>query len=374
MGHDHRNPSRREVLIKMVGAGGAMLLVPGVFRAADVDPRIEKIISGTISVDMHNHISIPFAKTPADAWPDPELDLAGEMKRAGLSVSCHTYAVDSLRDAQPGEYYRYHLQNLDFMDRLLAKSQMRRAYTMKDLQTAHDLKQPIIIQNAEGCQFLEGHLDRVAEAYARGMRHFQLLHSRPDLVAPLGDIQSTAPSQYGGLTSFGAEVVKECNRLGMVVDLAHGTYETVLGALKVAKQPLTVTHSAMNSPTGRGNAAPNLYPRLLSREYAKAVADAGGIVGIWRLFDTTKGYVAAVKEMVDVIGVDHVGIGTDTELTQPTARAVPYTNKIWPDQNGGFLYAVVGEMLAQGFHQDEIAKIVGGNYCRLFDQVTAGHA
>jgi membrane dipeptidase len=78
--------------------------------------------------------------------------------------------------------------------------------------------------------FIEGRLDRVEEVYKRGVRHLQLLHEHDDKVAPLGDV-ITASAHLGGLTVFGAKVVKECNRLGILVDLAHASPETVLGAL-----------------------------------------------------------------------------------------------------------------------------------------------
>jgi membrane dipeptidase len=81
------------------------------------------------------------------------------------------------------------------------------------------------------------------------VRDLQLLHERDDLVSPLGDV-ITAPARLGGLTAFGAKVVKECNRLGIVVDLAHASPETVLGALKVATQPILVSHTGLDSRTG----------------------------------------------------------------------------------------------------------------------------
>ncbi len=112
---------------------------------------------------MHSHVQIPFAKNPADARPDPDIDLAGEMKRSGFSAICQTYNLDTVVTAQPGEYYRYYLQSLAFEDRLLAKNHMRRALNLKDLQTAHDQRQPIIIQSAEGAQFIEGRLERIEE-------------------------------------------------------------------------------------------------------------------------------------------------------------------------------------------------------------------
>jgi membrane dipeptidase len=129
----------------------------------------------------------------------------------------------------------------------------------------------------------------------------------------------------------------------------------------------------MSGAAGKRNTSADMQRRLITKEQAREVADAGGVMGVWwRLVVTMTEYVAAIRDMVDAAGVDHVGIGTDTDLT--ASYVLPYTNKIWPDENGGFFYAVAGEMLKQGFAPDEIGKIGGGNFCRVFAKVTAGHA
>jgi membrane dipeptidase len=112
---------------------------------------------------------------------------------------------------------------------------------------------------------------------------------------------------------------------------------------------------------------------VITAEQARAVADLGGVVGVWwRLFDTVTDYVTGIRARVEALGVDHVGIGTDSDLT--ASYVLPYINQIWPDENGGFVHAVVGEMLKQGFSADEIGKVCGGNFCRVFGQVTATRA
>lgn len=192
------------------------------------------------------------------------------------------------------------------------------------------------------------------------------------MVSPLGDVY-TAAAHLRGLTPFGAQVIKECNRLGIVVDLAHATSETVTGALKAATQPLIISHTGISRAAGQRNTSADMQRRLITKEHARDLADAGGVIGVWwRLVDTMKEYVAAIKDMVDAVGVEHVGIGSDTDLT--ASYVLPYTNKIWPDEDGGFFYAVAGEMLKQGFTPDEIGKIGGGNFCRVFAKVTTGHA
>jgi len=116
-----------------------------------------------------------------------------------------------------------------------------------------------------------------------------------------------------------------------------------------------------------------MKPRLISKEHAKVVADAGGVIGVWtHLADSLKDFVESIKAMVDAVGVDHVGIGSDTDLL--SSRVGQGTNKAWPGLTGGFFPAVVGEMLLHGFTPDDIDKVGGGNFCRVFGKVTAGHA
>jgi membrane dipeptidase len=190
------------------------------------------------------------------------------------------------------------------------------------------------------------------------------------MVAPLGDM-NTDPPHLGGLTTFGAQVVKECNHLGIVVDMAHASHETVAGALKVATQPLVISHTNLDTWTGKNlKMAEMMKPRLISREHAKVVADAGGIVGVWtHLTDSPQEFIGSIKAMVDAIGIDHVGIGTDTDLL--SSRMGGGTNYAWPVLTQSFFPLVVAEMLRQGFTTEEVSKVGGGNYCRVFDKVTA---
>ena len=82
--------------------------------------------------------------------------------------------------------------------------------------------------------------------------------------------------------------------------------------------------------------------------------------------------LGGIKRLVDAIGIDHVGTGSDTDIL--SSRSGQSTNAAWPGQSGGFFRAAVAEMLRQGFTPDDIGKIGGGNFCRVFDKVTTGHA
>jgi membrane dipeptidase len=127
------------------------------------------------------------------------------------------------------------------------------------------------------------------------------------MVPPLGDL-NTDPPHLGGATAFDAEVVKECNRLGILVDMAHASHQTVLDALKVTTQPLIISHTNIDTWTGKDSRmAQMMKPRLISKEHAKVVADAGGVIGVWtHLTDTPQEFVESIRAMVDTIGVDHI--------------------------------------------------------------------
>ena len=358
----------------MTAGAGVMLRSHTAWAEDGVDPRVSRIVASTIGIDTHNHVDVPL--TGAE-MPGPDIDLKGEMKRSGLSAICMTFATDY----QPGNAYERFLNGLASMDRQLRLNGMKRSLNPSDIRAAHKGHQPTVIQAVEGAHFLQGHLERVEVAYRRGLRHFGLLHDS-DASVPLGDVYTNVP-KFGGLTAFGASVVKECNRLGILIDLAHANKQTTEMALKVTDRPVVISHTGLDTQLGSDpHMAQMMRPRLIGKEQARMVADAGGAVGVWtHLADTPLEYAKNLRATVDVIGIDHVCIGTDTKLTPPSprpgrgfragvrhARIGERTNKAWADQSAGFYYVVVDAMLKTGFTPDEIGKIGGGNYLRIFGQ------
>ena len=292
---------------------------------------------------------------------------------------------------------------------MLTANKLRRALNLGDLKTAPRKSQPIVIQAVEGGHFLEGKAERVEMAYKRGLRHLGLLHDS-DAAVPLGDVY-TNPPRFGGLTDFGKQVIRECNRLGILIDLAHGSSETINAALRITTKPIIISHTGLDTQLGKNDRlAQMMRPRLISKEQAKIVADAGGVIGVWtHLAETLLEYAQNIRALVDVIGVDHVCLGTDTKLTAPyrspnnsggrpggpppglTPDNGPYgsrqntkppnslnngkrpgerTNEAWTEQKAGFYYAVIDALLKTGFKKDEIGRIGGGNYCRIFGEAT----
>src|SRR6202789_253141 len=131
MAQSHFNASRRGFLTAL--AAGATLHRQRFLNAAETDPILARVLANTISIDMHSHVAIAFGKPNA---PLPQFDLPGEMKRTGFSAVIQTYEVDSV-PAGPGEDYKHNLEALGFEDRLIAATHVKRALTLKDLETAH---------------------------------------------------------------------------------------------------------------------------------------------------------------------------------------------------------------------------------------------
>jgi len=159
------------------------------------------------------------------------------MKRSGLSAICMTFATDH----QQGDAYDRFLKGMAVMDQQLERNGMKRSLTPADINAGHKYGRSAVVQAIEGAHFLQGNLERAEEAYRRGLRHFGLLHDS-DASVPLGDVY-TNPPRFGGLTAFGADVIKECNRLGMLVDLAHASMQTTQAALKVTTRPVIISHT-----------------------------------------------------------------------------------------------------------------------------------
>jgi membrane dipeptidase len=207
----------------------------------------------------------------------------------------------------------------------------------------------------EGCDFLEGRVDRVQEAFDRGIRSLQLVHYR---VNELGDIQTEAPV-HGGLTPFGRDAVREMNRLGVVVDVAHATYDVVRGVTETTTQPIILSHSDIQDASG--------WARFISPDHARRVAETGGVIGSMPIIlgrrggDDVGAYVRYISRLVDVVGVDHVGIGTDMDGIGPGAIFTSYAR--WP--------SLAAALVDHGYRPAEAGKILGGNAQRVFQRVEA---
>jgi membrane dipeptidase len=325
-------------------------------QAAETASDALAVLRKSISVDVHTH----GGKTGITSKAPPNDDLAHAMQAGSLAVACLADVPDGPvlgRNAQgvlaavctpePGQLYRHHLERLAWIDEMVAKHGLRRALSAADLEAAHKAGEPAIIADVEGLDFLEMKLERLEEAHQRGIRHVQLVHYTPN---DIGDFQ-TGAIMHQGLTSFGAEVIRACHRLGFVCDLAHATEDMVNQAVKVATKPVLLSHTALSRSRAMGPTP--LSGRQISPDHARAIAETGGSIGIWHFFPNLDKYVDGLKEMAEIVGVDHVSIGTDQHVSPGSLP--DYTQ--WMH--------LVAAMLRGGFTPEEAGKIAGGNYMRI---------
>jgi microsomal dipeptidase-like Zn-dependent dipeptidase len=204
----------------------------------------------------------------------------------------------------------------------------------------------------EGLQDIEGkraNLDRLFDA---GFRMAGLAHFFDNEVA--GSMHGL---KKGGLTPFGVGIVRAMEAKGMVVDIAHCSHQCVAEVLNMATRPIVSSHGGVQA-TCKVN-------RNLTDEEIRGVARTGGVVGIgyWdaAVCDTSPAGIArAIAHVRDLVGIDHVGLGSD------------YDGAIATRFDTSRLDAITQALIDAGFSDADIAKVVGGNVLRVLGQVLPG--
>lgn len=352
--------TRRGVL-----AGGPLLCLAAASPAAsqpDRSAEARALLARMAAIDMHTHDgSIGGVRRMREQAPFT--DVAGPMRAGGMAAICLAIVDDApthrfdpadrrirpYRDPAPGELYEWSRKAFARAHAMAADQGMAVITDAAGLRAARS-GTPSVVIASEGADFTEGDPDRVDEALGKWrLRHLQLTHYR---VNELGDIQ-TEPPVHGGLTDAGAAVVRRCNALGVVVDVAHGTFDLVKRAAAVTSKPLILSHTSLADP-------PKPLSRLISPDHARAVAQTGGVVGVWpsqSRFPDLAAMAEGMKRMADVVGVDHVGLGSDMMgLVGPSVFS-SYA------QTADLAAALLGA----GFGAEEAGKILGGNYLRVFE-------
>ena len=322
-------------------------------------PALAQAVGGP-TIDVHSHGGTILGIRGQGGGNSSFTPLAEPMRQGGMAVICLAVVSDQptitlangrlrpARDPKPGELYAHTQRAFERLHRLVREQALGIVRDSAGLRAARP-EQPSVIVSAEGGDFLEGKPERIDEAYQQWqLRHLQLTHYRPN---ELGDIQ-TEPAVHGGLTPAGAEVIRRCNRIGVVVDVAHGTYDLVKQAAQVATKPLVLSHTSLTE-------RPAAWTRRILPDHARVIASTGGVIGVWPVADYFPSYAAyadGFAKMVDVAGIDHVGLGTDLMGLVGASTLPSYAN-----------LPQLAAALRGRFTADETAKLLGGNYRRVFE-------
>jgi membrane dipeptidase len=241
---------------------------------------------------------------------------------------------------------------------------------------------------------IENRIERLAFFHALGLRVIQLSYNEASLVA-----DGCLERRPAGLTAFGREVVAEMNRLGIAIDLSHCAETVALEAAEITSKPILVTHANARAVFEQ--------PRNKSDEVIRAVAGTGGVIGLsihgFMNWDGDPGHpasldglVANVRHVRDIVGADHIGIGTDyASLSHPRAAdfflemseakyqgtAGAYIRAFGNTLEGRYPaevptprhYPRIFDALSDGgFSDAEIDGIAGGNFFRAFGAIWQG--
>ena len=284
------------------------------------------------------------------------------------------YHEDFGETVQNLETWNRHFQ--DYSDRIMP------GRVAEDVLTARATGQTAIFFGFQNCSPIEDDIDRVEICHQLGVRFMQLSYNNQSLLAT-GCYEKEDP----GITRMGRQVIREMNRVGLVIDMSHSAERSTLEAIEYSTRPIAITHA---------NAA-SWHPALRNKsdEVLKALAASGGMVGfslyphhLKNLSDCTLAdFCAMVADTAEKMGIDHIGIGSDLCQDQPDRVVAWMRNGRWtrdtdygegsssipgfPDPPAWFqdnrdFPTLRQGLLTAGFNKAEVGQIMGGNWLEFF--------
>ncbi len=335
--------------------GGTLL---GCSRAKSPASESQTMIS---SFDLHIHPGVFFRQGEADYPGDQAfLERVKEMKANGMTAAFFSLVSDwpllELTDKgvvtkgsfTDNEGWAVFEAQMAILKDLLSRSEAKITLSSDELTQGDHVKAYLA---CEGSDFLGGRIERVDQAYEQGIRSIQLVHYVPN---ELGDLQ-TWESQHDGLSDLGKEVVRKMNALGMLIDVAHASEKTVKDVVDLTDAPIILSHSILKANNNSPVAA-----RAITPEHAKMIKETGGVIGMWPsgFSNSMEEFVEHTLKMIELVGVDHVGMGTDMD-----ANYKPVINNY---QEFNDWKTALKE---KGLSQEEVDKIGGGNAQRVLEAV-----
>jgi membrane dipeptidase len=302
-----------------------------------------------------------------------------DMHAAGLTAATCTCSVwEGFRDTMTNiaAFQRWFIDHADII---------RPVRTVADVHAAKAEGRVGVVLGFQNIAPIEDRLEYLALFKALGVGVIQLTYNTQNLVGA-----GCYESRDGGLTDFGRDAVAEMNRVGIVVDLSHVGANTAREAIEASTRPVVYSHTAP--------AALHPHPRNKADEDMRRVADQGGLVGV-TLFPpflaagndaTVADYVEAIEHVLNVVGEDHVAIGTDfidghdstylNWLNHDKGDGRPIGDpaiieglvnvrmprgieriRSWP--------SITNTMLERGWPEERVEKVLGRNWLRLFEDV-----
>lgn len=367
----------------LAGCAGARAQTP----APAGDPHLEiarRVLSTTPLFDGHN--DLPWAIRSNRAAPRDVV--AYDLRKA---TPGHT-DIQRLRDGMVGAQFwsvyipygavregaaKVQLEQIDIALQIFDRypDVFGPAFSPSDIEREFGRGRIASVLGMEGGHAIENSLGALRALYALGVRYMTLTHSNNIDWAD----SCCEPPVHGGLTEFGKEVVREMNRLGMLVDLSHVSPETMHDALDVTEAPVIFSHSSARAVTD--------HPRNVPDDVLRRLPENGGVVMVTfvpsfineevRRFSelpreqrqgreapraTMEDVIAHIEHIRKVAGVDHVGIGSDFDGISDTPVGLEDVSK-YP--------ALFAELSRRGWTEEELRKLAGENVLRVWREAEA---
>ncbi len=377
-----------------------------------VTPKAQQIHNSAIVVDTHADTPQRFLDEGFDIGSTDPADnghVSLDKARAGnLGAEFFSIWVDPRLNST-----HYAQKTLDLIDSVYQQAarhpdRMMMAFTVDDIGRARKEHKLAALMGIEGGHSIENDIHLLRDFYRLGVRYMTLSWSNTNEWADSsGDVNDTKIQHHNGLTDFGKDVVREMNRLGMMVDISHVADKTFWDAIATTKAPVIASHSSARALVN--------HPRNMTDDMLRAVAKNGGVVQVnfFSGFDDAKYLEASdaqakdrdaavevalakkraagqpityvdedqiqrewlgkiprppfsvlidqIDHIAKVAGVDHVGLGSDFD---GVSGATPAGMNSAAD-----LPKITQALLDRGYSADDIRKILGGNLLRVFREV-----
>jgi len=380
----------------------------------EVSPRALRVYRDAFVIDTHNDMPSRILEdgydpdvrhSPGFGPKEGHTDLP-RLIESGLTAEFMSAWVDAPYATRPGASFERAMQHVSTIhawvdrhpDRLLF------ATTAADVRRAKREGKVAIFIGVEGGHAIESSLDRLRELHARGVRYLTLTWNNG--LPWAGSSIGVDGTRKGGLTDFGRDVVREMNRLGMLVDLSHVSDSTFFDAIAVSSVPVIASHSSARALSD--------FPRNLSDDQLRAIARNGGVVNVnffsrfldskyraraeaidaqiaaarrtlpagpdsgaavARLTARRDSLLAALPQtpfsvLIDhidhiarVAGVDHVGLGSDFDGVSALPAGMEDVTR---------LPRIAQALLDRGYSEPDVTKMLGGNMLRVMERVLQG--
>jgi len=351
--------------------------------------RAARIVAESVVISLHDHPSV----YPLRIEQVHEYNRAGRQVTGfeGLARSGMTAVIDNFMDgaccitSTMGWKWMdvIHDLGMRFSD-LAHQDDVVLARSTADILHAHETGRLALVAGLEAATMIENELDRIDILYGFGVRQMGIAYSEANTLG-----SGLKEKRDGGLTAFGVRAVERMNRIGMAIDISHSGDQTCLDVIAASSKPVLITHA--------GSRAVWDSPRMKSDEVIVACAQRGGVIGIEAAPHTTLSEAHSAHSIesvmdhfthcVELVGVDHVAFGPDTlfgdhvglhrafaaQLSVGEIRGsvqfeeVDYVDGL--ENPGECFHNIAGWLVRQGWSDEDIAKVIGGNALRVLGEI-----